>query len=145
MQICMVPANALQYMLKINVCKKVTYANPPPTRRRGRCCVRCSIFRCPLFQGVFMYWIPSSLFQASQTLAMRNENVRLFLGLQPLQQAAPPPAPAGNAQLPSKAAGGGSPQEAPPITQASFTAGSIPAGSVARGNAGESDGAKSAQ
>ena len=40
-----------------------------------------------------MYWIPSSLFQASQTLAMKNENVRLFLGLQPLRQAAPPPPP----------------------------------------------------
>lgn len=96
-------------------------------------------------QGVFMYWIPSSLFQASQTLAMRNENVRLFLGLQPLQQAAPPPAPAGNAQLPSKAAGGGLPHEAPPIAQASLTAGSIPARGGARGNAGASDGAKSVQ
>lgn len=143
MQICMVPANALQYMLKTE-CTKLTYDNPPPTRRR-RCCVRCSIFRCPLFQGVFMYWIPSSLFQASQTLAMRNENVRLFLGLQPLQQAAPPPAPAGNAQLPSKAAGGGLPHEAPPIAQASLTAGSIPARGGARGNAGASDGAKSVQ
>lgn len=92
-----------------------------------------------------MYWIPSSLFQASQTLAMRNENVRLFLGLQPLRQAAPPPTPAGIAQLSSKTAEGGSPQETPPITQASLAAGSISTGNAARGSAEASDGAKSAQ
>ncbi|CAM9160222.1 unnamed protein product [Laminaria digitata] len=96
--------------------------------------------------GVFMYWIPSSLFQASQTLAMRNESVRQFLGLQPLRQAAPPPTPAGgNAQLPSKAVECGSSQETPRITQVSLTAGGIPAGNNARGDVEAPDGVKSAQ
>lgn len=31
-----------------------------------------------------MYWIPSSAFQTCQTLAMKNDSVRLFFGLLPL-------------------------------------------------------------
>lgn len=90
-----------------------------------------------------MYWIPSSLFQMGQTLAMRNEHVRSFLGLQPLRQAAPPPTPAGDAKLGSKAEGG-SPPEVPAV-QGALAAGNIPGVYAARGDAEASDGAKSAQ
>ncbi|CAN0173382.1 unnamed protein product, partial [Ectocarpus sp. 13 AM-2016] len=35
-------------------------------------------------QGVFMYWIPSSVFQMGQTYTMKNNKVRESLGLKPL-------------------------------------------------------------
>ncbi|CAM9519324.1 unnamed protein product [Ectocarpus sp. 4 AP-2014] len=52
-------------------------------------------------QGVFMYWIPSAVFQMGQTYTMKNNKVRELLGLKPLglpprgaAGATPPPAPA---------------------------------------------------
>eukprot|EP00752_Nemacystus_decipiens_P005108 g4633.t1 len=38
-------------------------------------------------QGVFMYWIPSAAFQMSQTYALRNNAVREFIGLKPIDRA----------------------------------------------------------
>lgn len=46
-----------------------------------------------------MYWIPSSLFQIGQGMALKNASVRTFLGLKPLREPprgavrAPPPVP----------------------------------------------------
>lgn len=77
--------------------------------------------RIPLFfavQGVFMYWIPSSLFQIGQGRAMKNASVREFLRLQPLGV---PPREAVRGS--SSADGDSSPQEE---QQKSLTAGVVP-------------------
>ncbi|CAM9861848.1 unnamed protein product [Choristocarpus tenellus] len=44
-------------------------------------------------QGVFLYWITSSLFTSGQYLAMKDPGVREKLGLKPLPEFGTPPTP----------------------------------------------------
>lgn len=48
-------------------------------------------FVVTLPQGVFMYWIPSSIFTGVQIVAMRNSSVRGVFGLKPYPKMHPPP------------------------------------------------------
>ncbi|CAM9300587.1 unnamed protein product, partial [Discosporangium mesarthrocarpum] len=66
--------------------------------------VGCLPLVATLPQGVFMYWITSSLFTSGQALAMRDPGVRGMLGLKPLPSL-PKPEPAGRARS-SKTGGG---------------------------------------
>ncbi|CAM9488599.1 unnamed protein product [Sphacelaria rigidula] len=64
-------------------------------------------FVVTLPQGVFMYWIPSSLFTGAQLLTMRHPGVRGVFGLKPLATARLPPQGPADADRSSRGNSGG--------------------------------------